>query len=69
MSAIAIAELALVLLPKVTVGVMQFTQWLATIRASLNQTGEWSPEFEAQWIAGLTSHNLRPEEIPDAQLQ
>ena len=65
MTAAAAAELALVLLPKITIGVEQFITWIATLRTSLKQTGEWTVDFEAAWKEGLLSHNLKPEEIPD----
>lgn len=65
MTAAAIAELALVLLPKITIGVEQFVTWIATLRSSLKQSGEWTVDFEASWKEALLSHNLNPEEIPD----
>lgn len=68
MSIIAIIELALTLLPKITVGVQEFITWLNTLRAAAKQSEVWTPEYEAAWRAGLLTHDLRPEEIPDAQL-
>lgn len=66
MQTIALIELGLTLLPKVTVGVTQFVAWLNTLRAAAQQSGEWTPEHETQWRAGLLSQQLAPEEIPDA---
>jgi len=68
MQIIALIELALTLLPKITVGVTQFVAWLGVLRATAQQAEVWSPEYEAAWVAGLLAHELRPEEIPDAQL-
>lgn len=60
-----ILELALWLLPKVTVGTAQFMAWIGTLRQSAMQSEEWTDEYEQTWRAGMLSHNLRPEEIPD----
>lgn len=61
-------EIGLTLLPKVTVGVTQFITWLNTLRTAAQQAEIWTAAHEAEWVAGLTTHALRPEEIPDAQL-
>lgn len=66
MQTIALLELGLTLLPKVTVGVTDFVNWVNTLRAAAQQSGEWTPEYEAQWRAGLLSQQLAPEEVPDA---
>jgi len=68
MQVIALIELGLTLLPKITVGVAQFVSWLSTLRAAAQQAEVWTPEYEAAWRAGLLSHELRPEEIPDAAI-
>jgi hypothetical protein len=66
MQTIALLELALTLLPKVTVGVSDFVNWISTLRSAVQQSGHWTPEYEAQWRAGLLKHDLAPEEIPDS---
>jgi hypothetical protein len=66
MQVIALIELGLTLLPKITVGVVQFVAWLNTLRAAAKQAEVWTPEYEAAWRSGLLSHELKPEEIPDA---
>lgn len=69
MSTIAALEVGLLLLPKVTTGLTQFVAWVNSLRTALQQTGEWTAEYEAAWRAALLSHDLRPEEIPDAHLE
>lgn len=66
MTTIAALELALIMLPKITVGVTQFVAYIATLKSALQQSGEWTDAFEQQWRAALLSQGLRPEEIPDA---
>jgi len=66
MQTIALLELGLTLLPKVTVGVTQFVAWLGALRTAVQQTGAWTAEYEAQWRAGLLNHKLAPEEVPDS---
>lgn len=66
MQTIAMLELGLTLLPKVTVGVTEFVTWLSTLRRAVQQAAAWTPEYEAAWRAGLLQHDLTPEEIPDA---
>lgn len=58
--------LGLELLPKVTVGVSQFVQWLNTLRTAAKQSGEWTDAMEFKWRAGLLAQGLEPEEVPDA---
>ena len=65
MQTIALIELGLVLLPKVTVGVTEFITWLGALRTAAQQSGEWTPAYEAQWRGGLLSQKLEPAEIPD----
>ena len=65
MGVAASIELALALLPKVTVGITQFVAWIATLKSAAQQSGEWTPEYDAQWRAGLLSQNLDPAEFPD----
>lgn len=68
MTTLEALSFALFLLPRVTVGVEQLIHWIVKLRSALQQTGEWTPAHEAQWRAGLLTHHLRPEEIPDALL-
>ena len=65
LSTLTLIELALTLLPKVTVGVTQLVSWISTLRVAAKQDGEWSDEYESAWRAGLLSQNLDPAEIPD----
>lgn len=67
MQAISLIELALTLLPKITVGVTQFVAWLNTLRAAAKQDGIWTAEYEAAWVEALLHHELRPEEISHAK--
>lgn len=66
MNAIAALQLALVLLPKITTGIVEFVAWIATLRRVLQQSGEWTADYEAQWREALLSRNILPEELPDA---
>lgn len=68
MQIIALIELGLTLLPKITVGVAQFVAWLNILRTVAKQAEVWSLDYEAAWVDGLLHHGLRPEEVPDANL-
>lgn len=65
MQILALLELGLVLLPKITVGVSQFVGWLSTVRTAAQQAEVWTEEHEAAWREGLLMRGLSPEEIPD----
>lgn len=65
MSTIAALELGLTLLPKITTGITEFVSWIASLKSALQQTGEWTSEYDAQWRAALLSQNIDPIEQPD----
>ena len=65
MSAIAILELALTLLPKITVGLTEFVAWVATLRKAAQQADEWTADHESMWRDALISQGLDPAEMPD----
>lgn len=66
MSTAAIIELALVLLPKIEVGITEFVRWINTLRSVAKQNMDWTPEQEAAWRNALLNAGLSPEELPDA---
>jgi hypothetical protein len=61
-------ELALVILPKVTVGASHLVNWITSLRAAAMQSGEWTPELNNQWRAALLQQGIAPEETPDSAL-
>ena len=65
MTTIAAIKIALALLPEVKTGIVELIAFIAKLRSAARQTGDWTPEFEAQWRDGLLTHGLRPEEVPD----
>ncbi len=61
-------QLGMLLLPKLQIGIIQFVAWLNANRTAMQQSGEWTIEHESAWKEALLSKNLRPEEIPDADM-
>lgn len=61
-------QLGLLILPKLQTGILQFVAWINANRTAMQQSGEWTIEHEAAWKEALLAKNLRPEEIPDANL-
>ena len=53
MSAAALAQLAVVVLPLVQTGVSEFISWMMTLRGAAQQTGEWTADQEAAFRAAL----------------
>lgn len=66
MTAAAWIQFGLLLLPKVTVGLDHFVAWLHDLRATAEQTGEWTPELREQFRAALLAKGLADWEQPDA---
>lgn len=66
MTAAAALQLALVLLPKITIGVDNFIRWIRALRAEAERTGEMTPELRAQFRAGLLAAGVQDFEQPDA---
>lgn len=66
MQAIAILQLALQILPLVTTGITEFVAWINSLRASLQQTEEWTPELEAAYRAALWAKTQDPAYKPDS---
>ena len=65
---LALLPSVIALLPYVTQGVTALLNLIASIRTAAKQTGEWTPELEAQWVAMLFQLALGHEAKPDAQL-
>lgn len=65
MSAAAIAQLAIALLPYVETGVTEFIAWLQKIRTAAQQTDEWTPEQDAAFTAALEAKKNDPRYQPD----
>ncbi len=65
MTAAAILEIGLRFLPLVTVGVPQFISWLQSLRASAQQSGEWTAEQDAAYTAALFAKTGDPAYQPD----
>ena len=53
------------LLPTVTTGVEHLIAWIESIRASAQQSGEWTPELDDQYRASLLATRNNPAYQPD----
>jgi hypothetical protein len=40
---------------------------VSTVRSAAQQSGEWTPDHEAQFQAGLVAMGQAPESLPDAK--
>lgn len=65
MSTAAIIALAIQILPLVQTGVPQFIAWINSLKASLQQAGEWTAEQEATYRAALLAKTGDPAYQPD----
>jgi len=65
MQAAALFQIAMAALPLVTMGVNEFIKWIESIKTHLQQTGEWTIEQEAQFVAGVKAKNADPAYQPD----
>lgn len=62
----AIIQLAIALLPLVTTGVTEFIAWLGALKATAQQSGEWTSDQEAAYRAALFAKTGDPAYKPDA---
>ncbi len=67
MTASAILQLALALLPLVQTGINEFIAFIAAIKAAMQQTGEWNDQQEADFRAALFAKTGDPAYQPDKQ--
>jgi hypothetical protein len=65
MTTAAILQLALQLLPLITTGVPEFIKWIESLKSTLQQAGEWTPELDTAYRAALWAHNQDPAFQPD----
>lgn len=65
MPAAVILQIALAALPILNVGVTEFIAWLNTLKASIQATGEWTPEQEEDFRAALFAKTSDPAYQPD----
>ncbi len=65
MSIVALIPLALQILPLVTTGVTEFIAWIDSLKASAQQSGEWTPQMESDYRAALFAKTSDPAYQPD----
>jgi hypothetical protein len=65
MTAAAIIQIALQVLPLVTTAVPEFIAWIEGLKKSLEQTNEWTPELDAAYRAAIFAHKQDPAFQPD----
>lgn len=65
MTTAAALALGLQLLPLIKTGVGEFILWLNTLKTSLQQTNEWTPEQDAAFNAALFAKTNDPAYLPD----
>ena len=65
MSAVALAQLAIQLLPVVTTGTESFVNWINELRASAQQSGEWTAQEENAYRQALLTAGLSHKAQPD----
>lgn len=56
------------LIPTVTSGVENLIAFIASIRAAAQQSGEWTAELEAAFVAALIAKGSSKPYTPDAAL-
>ena len=66
MSAIAIAQIAIQLLPTVETGVSELISFINTVRSAAQQSGEWTAAIEAAYRESLFATTSDPAYKPDA---
>lgn len=62
---LAIAQIVMLLLPKITVGVEAIIGWLRSVRTAAKQAGVWTAEMDASYRAALLASGLNPINQPD----
>lgn len=62
---LALLPQLMALIPSITVGVQHIILWVQSIRSAAQQSGEWTPELENQFIAMLVSTTTNPAWMPD----
>lgn len=65
MQAAALLKLGLAILPMVQTGITEFVVWLESLRATLQQSGEWTEEEDLAFEAEIYSHTNDPAYAPD----
>lgn len=65
MTAVALAQAILALIPLATSGTQHLWNFVNATRAATQQTGEWTPEAEAAYQAALLRKADAPESQPD----
>lgn len=65
MTTIAALQVALALLPLIQTGITEFVNWINSLKKSIEQDGEWTPELDASWRASLLAKGLDPAYQPD----
>lgn len=68
MATAAAINLAIALLPLVNTGVQQFIGWIAALRSTAQQAGEWTPQQEDAYRVALLSKTGDPAYLPDVHL-
>jgi hypothetical protein len=59
-------QVAMALLPLVRTGVAEFVTWIQSLRTTLQQMAEWTPEMESQYRTNLWLKTGDPAYQPDA---
>lgn len=65
MTALALAQLAIQLLPTVEIGVTELIAFINTVRTAAQQSAEWSDQAEAAYRAALFAKTNDPAYAPD----
>ncbi len=65
MTTLAWLQFGITMLPKITVGVGQFVEWLHSLRQSLQQSGEWDIETREAFRAALLAKGIEDWERED----
>lgn len=65
MSAVVLLPIILQALPSVITGAQHLIDYVRSVRAAAQQSEEWTPEQEEQFLAALKAHNLDPAYLPD----
>ena len=66
MTAIAVAQAILALMPLITTGTENLVAFIEKVRSAAQQTGEWPPEAEAAYQARILAKADSPAAQPDA---
>lgn len=60
----ALVPIILEALPSIVTGAEHLIAYINSVRTSLQQTGEWTADHEAQFLAGLAAHSTDTAYIP-----